>query len=49
LETKLKTPDDASRPNLLADILNALQDQNLKTWMKVRDELVQIIQEELPQ
>jgi len=49
LETGLKTSDNANRANLLADILNALQAQNPKNWMKVRDELVQIIQEELPQ
>lgn len=36
-------------PDLLADILGALQRQNAANWPKVRDEVVRLIKEELPQ
>lgn len=41
--------DQRSFPALLQDILNALLDMNDQNWRPIRDELVPIIREEVPQ
>jgi hypothetical protein len=41
--------DSKSYPALLADVLQALERQNAGNWMSVREELVTIIKEDLPQ
>ena len=41
--------DQRSFPALLQDILNALLDMNENNWRPIRDELVPVIREEVPQ
>jgi len=41
--------DSRSYPDILREILGALQRQNPGNWQQVRDELVELVQEEVPQ
>ena len=47
--TEIEAAGGQSYPALLADLLQALERQNTGNWKTVRDELVTIIKEDLPQ
>ena len=46
---KIAQDDPDSREDLLRQILGALKDQNAKNWQSVGQELIELIQEEIPQ
>ena len=47
--TEIQAADGQSYPELLADVLQALERQNAGNWMKVRQELVELIKEDTMQ
>lgn len=47
--TEIKAADNKDYPSLLADVLQALERQNAGNWMKVRQELVEMIKEDVLQ
>jgi hypothetical protein len=47
--TEIRVADNKSYPAMLADILQALERQNAGNWMKVRQELVEMIKEDVLQ
>jgi hypothetical protein len=47
--TEIKVADNKDYPALLADVLQALERQNAGNWMKVRQELVETIKEDVMQ
>jgi hypothetical protein len=47
--TEIKAAEHQDYPALLADILQALERQNAGNWLKVREELVELIREDLVQ
>jgi hypothetical protein len=44
----MKDRDGGGYPEILRQILEALQEQNSENWISVRDELVGILKDEFP-